>query len=212
MDLDLFSRYLTEELERYTQFSKIMLKGVYWEEVIVKSLNKFNYKIDWNSDSHKSGPDININNGEYLFSAKSGVVEYNKLIFSSFRSTKYKTLEEKIIFFDDVGKKFTHYLIIVRNKNNTAYDVYMINSDLILASFFTWEELFRQKDKNSSVGWKTNIVNGVDIQIRKAMSDQFWIAIDKSILKNNKKIKLLTRFIIPNKANQLKFDFIEEDI
>jgi hypothetical protein len=119
---------------------------------------------------------------------------------SSFRTTTFDTLAEKIAFIDNGGKNFSHYLVIARREmvNHLRYKTYMIDANYIQASEFDWNETFGKQSRNRGqlTGWETQYRNGLRLKIAKKMSDQLWIYLDTDELHNAGGVSVLTETLI----------------
>ncbi len=208
MDINLnkFGYELGKEIILYSFINQIPITSLAWEERVYNALiysDVDNKDIIWIPGSHKSGKDIDVYN-KYAFSCKSMVAYRGIASLSSFRTTSFNTLEDKINFIDNKGKNFTHYLIIARTytKNYLKYIAYMIDANYILASKYEWEETFGKKKKNLGkfTGWQTTqYTDGIKLKIIRSMSDQFWIYMDTNNFYENENVKILSEVSIEKK-------------
>lgn len=193
LNLETFGRKLEEEIFAFSHMSRATISGLIWEERIFNALLIMDLEPKWKMGSHNSGMDIEV--CDYKFSAKSQRIKNKTFDFSSFRTTEFEELEDKLCFIDGDGKNFTHYLILSKKelKNIIIYRIFLIEADFIQASNFTWYETFGKRKKNigKPTGWATNIENGIQLKISKKMSDQLWICIDKDKMLNQDKVELL---------------------
>lgn len=193
LNFEEFGKNLIEEVVAFSHVSCATISGVVWEERIVNALLAMGLEPKWKMGSHRSGTDIEVL--DFKFSVKSQKIEKGIFTLSSFRTTKFKKLEEKIYFIDNPGKNFTHYLILSQevNKDDITYLVYMVDADFIKASDFEWKCTLGKTEKTmkSFMGWETKWKNGVQLRIVKSMSDQLWVYIEKERLENNDKVKVL---------------------
>lgn len=167
---DTFFLNFTEEVKKFhTLFKHNTLKGELLEELICNALNASNVNHEWACYGHQSNYDILI--GDLEVSVKTGKVnKKNKLTVSSFRTTKYKTIEEKTKFMDenksDIMFSCTH--------KNGLYTIYIIDTEIFKATGRVFEE--------NNKSFKS--INGiVDISINHCMSDQVWYTADLIELK-----------------------------
>lgn len=204
MDINftLFNEELEKEIISYSLTNKIPITNLSWEERVVNALVQSGVDlsdIEWKPGSHKSGRDIRVY--DYGFSCKS-MSANNKGIaaLSSFRTTTFNTLAEKINFIDNGGKNFSHYLVIARREltNHLRYKTYMINANYIQASEFNWTETFGKQTRNcgESTGWKTEYRDGLRLKIARKMSDQLWIYLDTDKLHDVGGVRVLTETLI----------------
>lgn len=182
-----FIKRFKEKVIGYSHMFKFPLKGETLEEVIHNSLLETGILSEWDCASHKQGADISIKNSN--FSVKSGQfrgIANPELSISSHRTTTYKTIAEKISFFDGKGKNYGAYLVLARTEDKKAekriYQALLIEAEFVKASSFTWE--------TTKSGWQTTDYDKLDIRIKiqKKMSDQFWIYARKRALQKSNKV------------------------
>jgi len=217
MDIDFtkFSEELEREIISYSLINKIPITNLSWEERVVNALIQSGVHIsdiEWKPGSHKSGKDINVY--EYGFSCKSMTTDKNGVAaLSSFRTTTFNTLEDKIDFIDNGGKNFTHYLVIARREltNHLRYKTYMIDANYIKASEFDWAETFGKQRRNQGelTGWETQYRNGLQLKIARKMSDQLWIYLDTDRLSDVEGVRVLTETLIRYDQIGRKWDEIK---
>lgn len=156
------------------------------ETLIYKALQRCKLSPVWDSGGHGPGMDISFLNDEYRLSVKSAKETANRLTISSFRTTTYDTLQEKLDYFDGSGKNFNYYFVLSRIEKkacksrpigNRKYIARMIPADLVVAGNKQWYE--------TNSGWACEKTDGVTMRIQKKMSDQFWFDIDKDIIDNS---------------------------
>lgn len=198
LDLKKLGQKLKEEISAFSNISGVTISGLLWEERIVNALKSMDLDPKWKMGSHRPGTDIEINS--LKFSAKSQKIDGEVFLFSSFRTTKLKTLKEKIYYIDNPGKNFTHYLILSHEdfKDKIIYRVFLIEANFIKASDFSWKEKMGKTARTSGrlMGWETNYKNGIKLKITKNMSDQLWIYIDKKELDSHKKVIKLCQVVV----------------
>lgn len=165
------------------------IKETPWEDINVQVLIKSGCSINSQSNgSHKPGADLSCSLG--TFSNKSTQYEPDNKTFklSSYRLTtvcsdKTPGKIENIIAEINRRKNFNYYSIIVRSEKETKYqyDWYLIPSDYpqFNPSSYKWNPKVgkRGKNKDSIVGWETNVINGSSMSITFSMSSQLWIDI-----------------------------------
>jgi hypothetical protein len=175
------SKALEDGIVRYSGCLKFPIKGEIWEEISVAALEAAGMEVGWEAGSHSSGADIWLSDLNEGISSKSGKITRTKstgkheLSISSYRTTKYPTLKEKLDFFDGDGKNFKNYLVITReeDKKNKVrkYSVVLIDATFVNASNLLWT--------GKGTGWNgQDTGSGVKMKIQRSMSDQFWIYLD----------------------------------
>ena len=161
-----------------------------WEDINAIVLNASGCLVNSQSNgSHKSGGDLSCSLGG--FSNKSTQYNSGKNSFdiSSYRLTtvcsdKTHGKIEDIIAEINKRKDFTFYSIIVREDTNTQilYDWYLIPSHLpeLNPSSYTWRPMLGKtaKNKGSTTGWETDMLNGSSMSITFSMSSQLWIHVN----------------------------------
>tara|TARA_B100000575_G_scaffold36630_1_gene24662 strand:+ start:87 stop:764 length:678 start_codon:yes stop_codon:yes gene_type:complete len=176
---------IKQEIINHSGCNRFPIKGEQWEEISVRALQSVGLNAEWKAGSHGSGADIWLANLNQGISNKSGKITRTKstgkyeLSISSYRTTKYKTLEEKLDFFDGDGKNFKNYLILTReeDENTRKYKVIFIDASKITAKKLKWSVKTGKTSKQT--GWSgVNKNLGIKMNIVKSMSDQFWIYLD----------------------------------
>ena len=178
---------LEEKIESYSGCMQFPIKGELWEEISVRALEAAGMLVEWDAGSHSSGADIWLSGLNEGISSKSGKITRTKttgkheLSISSYRTTKYETLLEKLDFFDGPGKNFKNYLLLSREEDEKNkirnYRCVLIDADKVTAGHLTWAQKFGRTGKMT--GWAgENKKLGIRMLIQKAMSDQFWIYLD----------------------------------
>ena len=168
---------LKEGIERHIQiYPNLSVKAEQFESL-------FAYATDskWEPYNHNPGEDMVTNyDGLRKPSLKSGVITNNVLTISSHRTTKYKTLDDKIKFLSNVP--YDSYICLARPKNGVHnYKLIHFPKSLIDYSLINWEVTFSQKGHQT--GWKGSNENGtIQLRISKSMSDQLWIDIHESLV------------------------------
>jgi hypothetical protein len=154
------------------------IKESVWEHVFLQFFNGITNNIKYDSGSHKPGSDCIIDNISY--SNKTTIIKKNNTInISSYRLSSCNNNILKMIHEIDVVKKnFDFYSLLARvqHLDYITYKYYKIPSDFFTANNFTWEETKTQ--------WKTNKLNGINLNIRKSMSFQLWINVDCDSIKD----------------------------
>lgn len=146
-----------------------------WEEFIFTTLRDMGEAYQgsepkWVRGSHAPGADVWTD--KFAISAKSGSLKNGFLVLSSCRLTRFKNLEEMIMFLDGPsGKNFDFYLCCARveTKSELTYQVYKVPVDVFVASSVDW--------RKTKSGWDGSSSNGVIASIVKKMSNQLWLNI-----------------------------------
>ena len=207
--LEEFSSKLKEQVLAFSGAFTFPIKAEMFEEIVSRhALTPMGIANIWNPGSHKQGTDIDLPSEELFFSVKSAKVSgVNKqpMSISSFRTTKYGSLDEKLSFIDGDGKNFSHYFVLARKEKETKekvlierkYTALIVPADQFLAKNMTWKE--------TKSGWESEEKYdgeiGYAMRIQKKMSDQLWIYCDFKKLKKDPNVKVLFSVTIP--AEQL---------
>ena len=158
---------IEKRIKRYHEDFSLPLMAEQWEEVLTRSLRDVGLKPEWDNDrSHKVGEDI-YEESIGRISCKSGSLEKDSVKFNGSRTTRFKTLEEKLNFLssshDDV------YFMLAKDKKdikekNFKYKVLVFPSSACKANSLRWEE--------TKGGWKGT--GDFKATINRSMSDQLW--------------------------------------
>jgi hypothetical protein len=172
-----FYQIFEKYLEGYHNlFPNIPLQDNHLESIIEKSFIETEeiQNVDHTPLSHSIGYDLSIkqNNINSKISIKSGKYnsKNNTLIFSSYRTTSYKTINEKIDF---INKNHFDYQI-----NFSKKDVWDKTKEYKFLVFS--KEQFKINNlefKEDESGWLTEN-EYIKINIRKSMSDQVWYTVN----------------------------------
>ena len=185
---------IRSQVEAWNNFSRFPLKGELWEERLSLGLAHAGHPTDWEPDgNHKPGVDLTIVGQEISFSCKSGKLKNGVLSISSYRTTKQKTLQEKLDYHDSKeAKPFSHYAVLVRTADDKKQICLIIEKDYINAKNLSWEMKLstRGKNKGTPTGWSGSS-KSIDMKIQKAMSDQFWYYLDWESLVTSDKATIL---------------------
>ena len=172
-----FYQIFEKYLESYHNlFPNIPLQDNHLESIIEKSFIETEeiQNVDHTPLSHSIGYDLSIkqNNINSKISIKSGKYssKNHTLIFSSYRTTSYKTINEKIDFI---------------NKNHFDYQINFCKKDIWDKTkeykFLVFsKEQFKINNlefKEDESGWLTEN-EYIKINIRKSMSDQVWYTVN----------------------------------
>jgi len=170
-----FLDYFRTAIINFSHISTIPINDKILEEIVHNSLILSGEKSDWKEGSHLSGKDIN------QFSIKGGkFTSKNILTINCARTTKYKTLEEKIQHFD--SNNFNYYFCFTRKEKKNIgreYQLIVIDANDIKLSKLNWIKTHKY------IG---NGTFGITAKIEPKMSDQIWLNIDINIFKKYKKL------------------------
>lgn len=177
-------------IKKYHELFDIPLKAEYFENILYKSFLELNIDTHWNSMSHTISCDM-TNDIFGRISCKSGNFKNIKkknqlvLILSSSRTTKHKTLDDKIKFMNT--KKEDSFFCLTNSKEDKSYKLLYFESDMLNINNVIW--------KVDNIGWKGNRT-GLDIEIRKSMSDQIWYILDNKQLEHTLEHTLNKKLVI----------------
>jgi hypothetical protein len=149
-----------------------------WEEILHKSFIDINNESEWTpTRSHAIGKDI-IHKDLGKISCKSGEYNFKKktLTINGSRTTKYKTIEEKIAFISEHNDD--KYFCLSRNKKEwltgvKRYYLFVFDSATLDYSNNNWVV--------TNGGWKCTS-NTFNAKIVKNMSDQLWVDLKVSYI------------------------------
>jgi hypothetical protein len=190
---DLIKSFETQ-INKHHEIYRIPIKAEAWEDLADKVLN--DNKSDFIPFNHSTGSDINFKIGEKTFNPnlKSGVISEGVLTFSSHRLSRFKTLEEKLEFLNNV--EYDSYLFLSRISGTNwdkEYHIFYLNKDLIDFKKLNWVEYIGKKGKykDEVSGWVgTSDDQKIKCKIIKTLSHQLWIEIDISLVHLVTKIKV----------------------
>ena len=156
-----------------------------WECIVANAFRKANFDCIWYGENgnktHEIGKDITVNELTYKnISCKSGELKYKKKIIfkslkiSSYRTTKYKTIDEKLNYIDSEHED------IVYSLSSTFY--YSSNRRYILTIFIQpkFKELSWFPDKKNIKNYKSSKLNGLRAWINSSQSDQLWYELERN--------------------------------
>jgi hypothetical protein len=182
-----FKQVLEKTIKGYHVVNECPIKEATWEAILCQVLTKLGNIYSYKNGSHQSGSDISFE-GKYGLSCKSCKETKDKLVLSSYRMTCCKTIEEFIEEIDVKRANFEYYGILSRiedtKKNMITYNCYIIPSNKIKASNNDWTTKNR-KNTTEITEWKTDEKDGVSFSIKKAMSNQLWITVDKKVFQEH---------------------------
>tara|TARA_Y100000310_G_scaffold335884_1_gene419021 strand:- start:1246 stop:1929 length:684 start_codon:yes stop_codon:yes gene_type:complete len=182
-DWDTFSAKLKKLIEYSSKISVVAINADRWEELLYAVLCNMNETFEggkprWILGSHKPGTDIWID--KFAISAKSGNLQNNNLIISSYRLTRFNDIEEMKDFIDSPeGKNYDIYLCCARTDNRNGsrtYTVFLVDADVFHANELNWEDM-HLRNGGSHSGWRGTNNEGVKVEIRRKMSNQLWLSL-----------------------------------
>lgn len=187
IDWGKFKKYITELIKFKSKTTFIPINAESWEELIYVALvcMKYGDKVEWKLGSHEKGVDIKVRfNGKVIsISAKATKVKKIRgreyISVSSYRLTRYRTLDEMLNFLNEESQKLNFYLLCIREEkgDNLIYKVLKVAPKDIFPSSL----LIPQNWEEYTGGWKTkdNLFNRYEIsaKIVRKMSNQLWITV-----------------------------------
>lgn len=176
--LERLSQGIINHIKLYPDLS---VKAENFESLFASATNSV-----WYPYNHNPGSDMVTNlEGINNPSLKSGVLSKGFLKISSHRTTKFKKLQDKINFLNNVD--CDSYICLARPQKKTHnYRLIYFPKSVIDYSSLKWTETY--KKNGEFTGWEgRNENNTIIVRIVSSMSDQVWIDIHESlftILKN----------------------------
>lgn len=136
-------------------------------------------KSKWEPNNHGTNEDmITEIRGMEKPSLKSGTIENNVLKISSHRTTKFKTLQDKIEFLK--SRTYDSYVCLARPNSDKPhyYKLIYFNKNIINYDSLNWVDTYDKKNGSHS-GWfgRDNDCT-ITVKIVKSMSHQVWVTID----------------------------------
>ncbi len=173
--------YIKDRLKKHHELYNSQCRAEYWEENLSWALKQAGFGSDWKPDyNHKSGVDQTTDDGTRMGN-KGGSLIQDTIVISGSRLTKYKSIEEKLIFLSN--KTEDYIFCLATEKSDWAKDIkryYFIVIDSKKLNYHEqhWIETYGIKGslKNKINGWKCN-TNMFSAKICKSMSDQLWTTI-----------------------------------
>lgn len=188
IDWERFSKLADKLINYKTRHTRCPINAESWEEVIYVALVHMFTKdfVKWDVGSHAKGVDIEVlvNGTPILISAKGGKInKKNYLSVSSYRLTRYSSLQDKLNFLHENARKLDLYLICSRNEKGTTveYRVFKVRSLDLVPDLFLQPSSWRETSqawiltRHREVGFESRIV--------KSMSHQLWYSIPVSFSK-----------------------------
>ena len=180
---------LEQKITQHHNLYRFPLKAELWEDIFDQTINSFTSK--WEGGGHSVGADVvSENNSLFLkgsrLQLKSG--EYNPkqntVKWNGHRTTKHKTIEEKVDFISQ--NHYDYYVMLMRNKKDwkegkKIYYLLMFESNKIDYSSLTWFE--KHSKQNNLTGWKgMGTTQPYLAEINISMSHQLWTTSDVGYL------------------------------
>lgn len=159
------------------------VKGELWEDIFDQVINT-NSKT-WNMGSHSAGADVISNTTGVRYQNKAGIISKDMITWSGHRTTKYKTLEEKIKFISD--DHCDQYIMLARDTDEwkrglKKYYLIMFDSDLIDYTKLNWKA-HKNRNKTKIASWKGSAKEiPYTAKILRGTSDQLWTTAELSYL------------------------------
>lgn len=154
---------IKDRINKHHELYDTKVSGELWEQILHKSFVKSNLDSSWKPSSHSIGTDIICEN--IKISCKSGDLKgkkSSKLVVSSYRTTKYDTLEQKLAFLDTSHEDIIFSLV----HHNNKYKIFTYVQPLV--STLNWTE------KNGDFS-AIDLNTGNQFKLAKKMSSQFWM-------------------------------------
>lgn len=188
---------LEHKITQHHNLYRFPLKAELWEDIFDQTINSFN--SEWEGGGHSVGADV-VSENNSLFSKgsrlqlKSGDYnpKNNTVKWNGHRTTKHKTIEDKIDFISQ--NHYDYYVMLMRNKKdwkqgNKIYYLLMFESSKIDYSSLTWTEKYSKQ--NNITGWKgVGINQPYSGEINISMSHQLWTTCDVNYLGTPYKIEV----------------------
>lgn len=178
--LDKIGDLIKQHVELYP---KLPVKAEQFESIVSKATGSY-----WVPNNHNSNEDmITEIKGIEKPSLKSGVIKDNILKFSSHRTTKHKTLQDKINFL--TTRTYDSYLCLSRSNKDQPHNYTLIYFDKNVINYNSLKWVDTYNKGGSHIGWVgKNEDSTIRISIIKSMSHQVWVEIDIS------KVKILEKY------------------
>lgn len=161
---------VTYLIQVYSKYSAVPIEGLTWEFISYCAFRKTYGNCEWNVGSHKEGSDISVKiNGKKInISVKTNRADGKKASISSYRTTRYKTLKEKIEFIKETNSSFNYYFLLLKNMTSqvVTYDIFLIPSNV-----FSCYDLNKWKEEEKTWIYEDDRFKA---KITKSMSDQLW--------------------------------------
>jgi hypothetical protein len=187
---------IKNKLKKHHELYRFPCKGEQWEDIFDQCINS--ESSNWIGGGHSVGADVISENNNVFeinsrFQNKSGDIDFVKgtLKWNGHRTTKHKTLDEKIKFIS--SNHYDYYAMLARDKKDwesgkKIYYLIIFNSNKIDYSSLDWSEKY---DKNGNLtGYKGIGSDEYFAEINKSMSDQLWTTANLSYFGEHYKIEI----------------------
>jgi hypothetical protein len=179
---------IKQRLNKHHELYEFPVKAELWENTLANSLKACGADTDWKPDGgHGSGKDMTILSSGERISCKSGQLTGNNCKFNGSRTTKHKTLKEKLEFLstpkDDV------YFLLARSKKEWKHgqrNYYLVTfpSKILNYNHHQWTKKYNKRTAKHN-GWSM-VGEMFDALISIAMSHQLWTTLKN--YKNNENV------------------------
>ena len=170
------------------------IKEAVWEDINRIVLEHSGYPVQSQScGSHAPGADLTCSLGRFSNKSTKWASGKTSTKIDSFDISSYRLTSvcsdktpgdvETILGEIQRRKNFEYYSIIVREEfgEDIKYDWYLLPSDYpeVNPESYEWKQKIGKqgKNKDSVVGWETNVVDGSHMSITFSMSSQLWMNI-----------------------------------
>ncbi len=153
------------------------IRAELWEEIIYATFKRQGLVVDWKVGDHAKGVDLVIHGegaAELKISAKGGSIKRNgEVHISSYRLTRFQTLEDKLKFLKDNADKLDIYLSCAREETAEIVRYRILKMP---ASALVPPHLLTPQNWTETVqGWILSPDDtGLAAKIVKSMSHQLW--------------------------------------
>jgi hypothetical protein len=175
----------------YHMINSSIINETIWEDINTLIFQSVGIEVYNKSDgSHSPGMDIDcalgrISNKSAKYSNNRQSIDISSYRLTTVCSDKNCGTPTEIITEINSRKNFDYYSFIIREETLTEiikYDWLLIPSDhyILDPSSYIWEPTIgkRGKNKDTQVGWNTNMIDGSKMSITFSMSSQLWIHIE----------------------------------
>jgi len=170
---------------KHHELYEFPIKAELWENILAKSFTACGLATDWAPDgNHTQGVDMTIMETGERVSCKSGALSKNRqgqdqCVISGSRTTRYKTLKEKLEYFakpkDDV------YFLLARDReewsSDKKYYIIAFPSMMLNYSEHDWFDTFSKRMGSSKHNGYCMSSDVFDAKVVFSMSDQLWTTI-----------------------------------
>jgi hypothetical protein len=186
---DEFKQLIEEQLLlHYNLYPLLPCNDKHWEHIEYNAFKAIGLKPQWLPNSHQQGMDIELNG--IRISNKSGkeiklkTKSRHTMHYSSFRTQKHRTLEEKINFISKYHEDVIHFMCNKENELAIEYKIMSIDANKINFRDLTWGSRDSSQDLHGL--HKTN--HEFFAKISYSTSHQLWVDIPWSWLKEELRI------------------------